>query len=224
MKKLEIETWALRILEAVKNKHRVEDANIELKSIWLDPGKAARRIAAHANAARGEPILWLIGVDEDKGILGVLPEELSNWYSQVQSKFDSVTPDLQDIQIIFEDKSITALCFHTDRAPYLVMNPKFGKESGETVKWEIPWREGTSTRTATRNDLLLLLVPISKAPHFEIMSCQLNWDQDKTTGEHCYDLIFQLYATPRAESTAVFPFHKVKGGLFNNNALISNAI
>jgi hypothetical protein len=41
----------------------VEDDLIEFKRTWIKPHKAARRIAAHANAARGQDILWLIGVD-----------------------------------------------------------------------------------------------------------------------------------------------------------------
>ena len=69
MKALAIESWALRVLERVGNRQSVEDSKVELKAKWPDPVKAARRIAGHANAARGESILWLIGADEKQGVI-----------------------------------------------------------------------------------------------------------------------------------------------------------
>ena len=57
-----------------------EDARVELKADWIDESKMARRLAGHANAANGEHVLWLFGVDEkaEKGrrVPGVQPAEL----------------------------------------------------------------------------------------------------------------------------------------------------
>lgn len=64
MRARDIEFWALSVIERVELKQPHEDFLIELKRKWVPLSKAARRIAGHANAARGEPILWLIGVDE----------------------------------------------------------------------------------------------------------------------------------------------------------------
>ena len=51
----EIEYRVRRIVEAVERGEPIEDDLVELKSEWLrDHHKAARRIAGHANAARGE--------------------------------------------------------------------------------------------------------------------------------------------------------------------------
>ena len=42
----------------------------------------------------------------------------------------------------------------------MVKNPTFGKEAGERVSREVPWREGTAIRSATHSDLLKLLSPL----------------------------------------------------------------
>ncbi|HLX69846.1 MAG TPA: hypothetical protein VKV04_09495, partial [Verrucomicrobiae bacterium] len=120
MKPNEIEAWALRVLEKVENHSPIEDSLVELKADWLDAPKAARRIAGHANAARGESILWLIGVDEEKGVVGANRQELSSWFSTVQSHFDGITPDLQTINVAYKEKTVAALCFNTSRAPFVV--------------------------------------------------------------------------------------------------------
>src|SRR5437879_2012436 len=64
MKSAQIEAWILRIADRIKGGKPLEDSRVEIKAEWTDPIPAARRIAAHANAAGGEPILWIIGIDE----------------------------------------------------------------------------------------------------------------------------------------------------------------
>jgi hypothetical protein len=56
MKTHEIEAWALRVIQRVRSGGGVEDFRVELKREFIDPEKAARRIAGHANSAGGEPI------------------------------------------------------------------------------------------------------------------------------------------------------------------------
>lgn len=74
----------------------------------------------HANAAKGDSILWLIGIDQ-KGqrVVGANNIELSNWYSSFKSKFDdSIAPVLiTNLNIPVEGKTVVALLFETDRAP-----------------------------------------------------------------------------------------------------------
>jgi len=60
MNKNEIENWALRVIDQVQDHQPNEDFRVELKTEWIDPVKAARLIAGQANAAHGEPVLWLI--------------------------------------------------------------------------------------------------------------------------------------------------------------------
>jgi hypothetical protein len=67
----EIEAWTLRVVDQVRRQVSIEDARVEPKSDWLDPKRAARRLAGHANAARGATILWIIGLDEANGVVGI---------------------------------------------------------------------------------------------------------------------------------------------------------
>ena len=146
MRLIEIEAWALRILESVRAGQPVEDARAELKSTWpTDHTRAARRLAGHANAAQGEPILWLIGVDEKgQSVPGVSAEEMSSWWAQVSTCFgDGTYPVPQELAMPTEGVTVVAIVFETDRAPYLVK-----AEGGGSIQFEVPWREahGDSNR------------------------------------------------------------------------------
>jgi len=167
MKPHQIESWVLNIVDRVKRNEPIEDFRVELKSEWIDSEKAARRIAGHANAARGTSVLWLIGVDEKKGITGAKYEDLANWYTQVQTSFDGLAPRFTDLNIPVDGKTVVALLFETNRAPFVVKNPMFGKAGGGPVQLEVPWREGTSIRSATRADLLRLLSPLETLSEIE---------------------------------------------------------
>lgn len=70
MRTHELENWVLCLIERVNVKQGVEDTRVELKTEWIEPKKAAWGLAGHANAASGEPVLWVIGVDEDRGVVG----------------------------------------------------------------------------------------------------------------------------------------------------------
>ncbi|ATB33833.1 hypothetical protein MEBOL_007331 [Melittangium boletus DSM 14713] len=189
MRPAEIELWARSIIERVQKKQPVEDARVELKSEWLDKfHQIARRVAGHANAARGEPILWLIGLKEGVGVVGVDLVEFASWWRQVSTHFDppAPTPYELGIPVADEGKTVVAILFETERAPFVVQNPHFNQSRGE-IRCEVPWREGTSVRTATRADLLKILVPQQKLPRLEVLWGELsacvdtNWDADRVT-------------------------------------------
>ena len=63
----EVERWALKEL---RRSVLQESDLVEFKSQITDPVKLARHIPGHANAARGEWILWIFGVDEKLGLGG----------------------------------------------------------------------------------------------------------------------------------------------------------
>lgn len=88
----QIEAWALDVVGRVNLGDSVEDSRVELKAAWPDPQKAAGRIAGHANAVRGAEILWLIGVDEARGVVGADTNEMATWFPRVEGKFDSLMP------------------------------------------------------------------------------------------------------------------------------------
>jgi hypothetical protein len=94
-------------------------------------------------------------------------------------------------------------CFETDRAPYLVKNPVFGKPGGGSVSWEVPWREGTSTRSARRAELLSILASSSRLPLVEILGASARLDM--TTRSLVADT--DLYVVPFDRERLVFPQH-----------------
>ncbi len=212
MKAHQIESWALSIIERVEAGQPIEDSRVELKSEWIPAEKAARRIAGHANAASGAPILWLIGVDEGEGAVGARREDLADWYPQVQSQFDGLAPQLVDHDIPVGDKTIVALLFETERAPFVVKNPCFGKEGGGPVALEVPWREATSTRSARRADLLRLLSPLQALPDFEVLGGTLVVRRETRGGESVLDwqLSLELYVETGGEDRVVIPFHRCR--------------
>ncbi len=208
MRKQEIELWALNILERVKAKKPTEDDYAELKGEWPDAKPAARRIAGHANAARGEPIIWLIGVDEKEGVVkGANIEELSNWWSKVKSRFDGPPPELTSVVVPDGEVSIVALSFDTSNSPYVVKS----EDGAGGIQREVPWREATSVRSANRGDLLKLLIPIHKAPLLEALRAELHPEIDeKSSGVRVIKWLLNvtLYIMPISNERAVMPKHK----------------
>lgn len=169
MWKADLEAKVLNIIERVEKGQPIEDSLVECKSEWIDHAKAARRLAGHANAARGEPILWLIGVDDGRhAVPGAPKQELSQWWPQVAAHFDGLPPELQDLNVVHSGATVVALWFETDRAPYVVKNPK-----QDTITHEVPWRDGTRVRSATREDVVRILVPLSRLPSVEALEFQL---------------------------------------------------
>jgi hypothetical protein len=213
MNKRELESWALQIIGRVERSQPIEDARIELKSEWIDPKKAARRLAGHANAALGEPVMWLIGIDEKKGVIGAEQNEMADWWAQVKSEFDGVWPTLVDLNVPANGKTVVALYFETDRSPYVVKNPTEGP-----IKLEVPWREGTAIRTAMRSDLLRLLVPQQALPDFEILASGLTVRLDDKKMIH-WSLGMTIYIEPKNPDRVVIPFHRCLASIETHGAL-----
>ena len=211
MKPIEIETWALRVLEQVESGSFVEDALVELKSEWPDPRKAARQIAGHANAARGARILWLIGADEKRGIVGADFNELASWHARMEAEFDGLAPSLFSLNVPLRGNTVATLIFETDRAPFVVRNPAFNAPNGGPVELEVPWREGTRTRSATRSDLIRLLAPLRLQPTVEVLGGTLTAkrrNQNPVPGTLVLSAYITFYIAPRDEQPIVFPFHR----------------
>lgn len=214
MRPSQIEHWALQVIDVLSKGRKVEDTRVELKAALLSEEKMARQIAAHANAARGEPILWLIGVDEIKGIVEVENFEVSDWYARVEKNFDGLAPRMLNLNIpVDNNKSVIALFFETDRAPFVVKNPMFGTINGGSIQMEVPWREGNSTRTARRADLIRMLVPAQLTPTIEVHSGNLRvrrTSNEKNTEESSgfsWDFRLAMYLIPRSSTRLVIPFH-----------------
>lgn len=118
----EVKKWAMELVDRVKSQKPVEDTRVECKASWVEPHSIARQFAGHANAAKGEPILWVIGVDEKQGIVtGVDRNELATWYPQLVKEFDGVAPSLlADVNIDVDGKTVVARAQNLaiERPPY----------------------------------------------------------------------------------------------------------
>lgn len=211
MKPHQIENWALDVIERTLAGSPNEDSRVELKREWpAPPNKAARQIAGHANAARGASILWLVGIDQVKGIVGAQHNELASWYPQITAQFEGLAPSMQDLNVPIDGKTVVALHFETDRAPFLVKNPKYGEPDGGPVKYEVPWREGSSTRTAQRSDLLLMLSPQARLPQFEVLEGSITMKQVGVSEDMtcAWDVVITLYAHKDTTDLLAIPFHQ----------------
>lgn len=200
----DIENWALNVIDQVNAKQPNEDSRVELKTDWPDPYKAARRIAGHANASRGEPILWLIGVDEKTGVKGASLIDLASWFAQVESKFDELAPSLTPVNVPTSGTTVVALLFETERAPFVV------KTEG-TDKLEVPWRGSTSIRSARREELLRVLSPLQKLPSIEVVACSLSASSGKSQGGQEYirwRAKLALFLTQPSNQELVIPKHR----------------
>lgn len=199
----QIENWTLRIIDRVIKGQPNEDARVELKAAWIDPIKAARRIAGHANAARGASILWIVGVDEKKCIVtGVDRQDLAEWFPKVESQFDGLAPYMTDLNVPYKDKTVVALLFETTRRPFVVKNPK-----QDAILFEVPWREGTRVRSARREDLVRLLSPLQVLPSFEVLSGELK-RREKHRDGFMWLLNLSLYAESSTQQPVIIPFHR----------------
>jgi hypothetical protein len=220
----QIEAWALRIIERVENKQNVEDTLVELKSEWpAEPNKAARQIGGHANAARGEPILWLIGVDEKAGkVVGAGYAEFANWYPSVEKEFNGMAPRCILLNIPHKDgKAVVALLFESDRSPFVVRNAVHGKPNGGPVSFEVPWRNGSRIDSARRADLIKLLTSVTKLPDVEVLAAGLCANEVKQQSQPAYiawRLEVRLFITPRDDSQVVIPVHRCESSILPSEA------
>ena len=171
----QLDMRVIELVDLVLAGGRVEDDLVECKGEWPDPQKrsAARQLAAHANKARDEPILWIIGLDEKSHALtSPSPVEFADWWAAMSSRFDPPAPELEHHRVVAvgDQQVVTALRFLTDGSPYVI---KGGGDDG-TLEREVPMRDGTRTRSARRDELLRLLVPAVAPPSAQLLSASLD--------------------------------------------------
>jgi hypothetical protein len=128
--------------------------------------------------------------------------------------FDEIAPDLTDLNIQIESKTVVALLFKTNRFLFVVKNAAFGNPGGGPVSLEVPWREGTRIRSAHRNDLIKLLMPLESLPKIEVINSKvLLYKKEDSINKWPSHLILniELYITPKSSDVIVIPFHRCKG-------------
>lgn len=211
----QIERWAGLVIEQVCAGKFQEDVRVELKRDWPEDNHGmARRLAAHANAARADSILWVIGVDEKaREVVGVSPRDPASWWPSVCKSFDGEAPAIVPVTMRVEGENVVALYFETTAAPYVVSNRAHGS-AGEKVQWEVPWRAAANTRSATRSELVSILVPRAQAPALELMRGQLTTER-REAGGVLVSLELDLYVVSRTAEPLILPRHRISGELLN---------
>ena len=213
MKPLNIlQGWAYEVVERVAKKTFAEDDLVEFKRTWIEVHTAARRIAAQANATRGEDCLWLIGIDESKPdpFCGIGDTDPDSWLREMESYFvDKHHPEWQCFQVAYYGKSVYAIAFRTSDFPFLIslkkLNQKFGRPEG-VAEAELPWRVGTGTRSATRQQIMSLLYKVPLLPDIEVLGSQF------LPNEIHFDRGFyvKLYVIPRSRDPVIIPVHRIQ--------------
>lgn len=202
MRSQRLEVRVNDLVERVLAGGRIEDDRVEAKSIWLEAGqRCARQIAGLANANGGEPVLWIVGLDEDgHRVVDPGDAEAADWWAATKKWFAELAPGLTIQQVPTAAGSVTALEFDSSRAPYLVKTSGAGG-----VDREVPWREGNSTRSAHRSELLRTLVAEVQAPALEPIGAYLRVDLEES-GELKFALEASLFV--EAFEPCRLPKHK----------------
>jgi hypothetical protein len=209
----EIEAWARQVIASTESGAHFEDGLVELKSDWpASDFEAARQLAAQANAVAGNPILWLIGVKQGKGVVGISPRDLAQWWPQVRRHFDKSAPRLLADRILeYSGARAVALMFDPSEPPYVIVYPPGDSAGKKAISREVPWREGTAMRSADREDLLRILAPVGLVPEIRIITGLMNilQAQEKVAGaatpnKLTWYLRTRIFVQPRSTQPVVF--------------------
>lgn len=189
-------------------------------SSWPGPPlAAARRLAAHANAARGRDLLWLIGVRHGK-VTGAEATGLDGWLAGVSRHFDGLAPRVRAYNVPagqgYRGRRLQVVALHveTERAPFVV------RLAGGQPSFDVPWFDTVdgAVRSAGRQELVKLLAPLQDLPAFEVLEAELTFyhNPHASSGSkalHRWTLDGSLYAVPTGDARVVIPLHRCHGGI-----------
>jgi hypothetical protein len=207
--RVQVEAQVHRIIDDVLAGRPVEDDHVELKAEWpKDFRRAARQIAAHANAAAQHPVMWIIGVDEKAGRLtgAAAAVDPANWFAQLESHFaDRWAPQIHVVVVRRDDLNIVVLLFETDGVPFLV--------SAEPDLLEVPWRSATRVRSAKRHELLSIMADAVRHPQADVLDVAVTAQANRVVPPdeviaHTFSAQIHVYLTPRTAATVYLPLHQ----------------
>ncbi|MBE7210606.1 MAG: hypothetical protein INR65_06270 [Gluconacetobacter diazotrophicus] len=183
------------------------------------PLAAARRLAAHANAARGQSLLWLVGVRHGKPT-GADASGLDAWLAGVTRHFDGLAPRVRAYNVPAgrghrgRPLQVVALAIETERAPFVI------RLSGGQPSFDVPWFDTSdgAIRSAGRLELVKLLAPLNDLPRFEVLEAELTFYHNPHAGSgskalYRWTLDGSLYVMPAGDARVVVPLHRCHGGV-----------
>jgi hypothetical protein len=151
-----------------------EDDFIECKRTWPDPITKARQFAGLLNRAAGRDVVMIVGLDDDGTVTSPGEVDPADWWVGMQARFDETPPDLtRHMTVALGDGDyVVALAFDTTRAPFVVKSA-----TGRGPEREVPMRDGSSTRSAYRREIVRLLLPWVRTPSAVLLdaSVRVTW-------------------------------------------------
>ncbi len=219
----QLEYRALNLLEALAAGRRLieADAHAAIFPGWPAPApRAARRLAAHANAARGRDVLWLIGVGPDGRGPGGDLRKFDDWLATLLPFFDGLPPRITALKVPLSPaqgkrpaKSVVAVHVETSRVPFVI------RPGARSKVLEVPWldAETGAVRSAGRLELVKLLTSLQEVPQLEILEADLTFYKNphstysKTTFRWTLD--GALYFVPHGDDRIIFPLHRCRANL-----------
>lgn len=167
---IDLEAKVVGVVDRIRATQLVENDLIECKRDWPKDNKA-RQLAGSLNRAAGDPVIYIIGIDEQTGeIFDVSNTDVLDWWTQITGQFDQMPPEMMrhiSVPVGNGGEHVIALAFASDRAPYVT------KTGSAKPSLEVPMREGTGTRTARRDELLRILIPAASAPRATVLRSEL---------------------------------------------------
>lgn len=209
MNKLALEYLAAESIDRARRGEMPESNRVELKrALPVPPASAARRIAALANAARGEDVVVVVGIDEEAGATRAVNQDLAAWWAGVREWFDGEPPAME----AWHTTDALLLGFDTSGGPYVVKTLQEVGLKGQPTH-EVPWREGNQTRTARRRDLVQLLVPMLRVPGVDVLSGELRVDPSKQLPSWNASGSLRVFMAPSTRDLLTFPAHRATLGI-----------
>ena len=208
----QVESAVIRAIQLARNGDSVEDDAVELKREWPEP-KKARQLAGSANRLNGEPLIYVVGVDEQGKCFPTGATEPSDWWAQIENQFDEVAPDLAiHMNVSLESgDSVVAMAFLTDRAPYVIKNPL-----GGAPECEVPIRTATGTRSANRATLIRMLSNVASRPTLTLLAAEMTLEDDPTKAATSVAVTADIFVETSTTNPVLLPKHDIVGRLDMN--------
>ncbi len=202
----DLEFLGLRQMERIE-RGEAPETGCDFMLTWPKPALAARRLAGMANTARGNPLLWIIGLDRHGKRRRCDLSGLTKWQVSLRPHFDGLMPEMHGLAVTGSDgASCVVLGIETTRAPFVV------RMKSPVGALEVPWfdREQREVRSASRLDLVRLFTPLGELPHFEVLEAELTFFRNvhaRTKATYRWTLDAALYIVPRGDARIVVPLH-----------------
>lgn len=227
MRAIDLESRVITAVDRIRAGQLVEHDLIECKRSWPQENKA-RQLAGSLNRAGGDPVVYIIGIDEKTGeVHDVSDTDVLDWWGQMTPRFDQIPPEMVrhiSVPVGSNGEHVVAVAFASDRAPYVV------KTGNANPSLEVPMREGTGTRSARRDELLRILIPTTRLPEVMTLEGSLYAEyapkvgKPAAGGERSYSQeeglwcrgSVRIYFAHDGRATATLPAHGMRGTLTIN--------